>query len=55
MNPESRLVLPPVAFRSFAQSFVAPEIAEGFADITTVDFEVSQVRPRSDYHERRLT
>lgn len=41
MNPENRAVLPPIAFRSFAQSYVAPELSEGFEDITTVNFEVS--------------
>lgn len=42
MNPESRMVLPPIAFRSFAQSYITPELAEGFADITTINFEVSE-------------
>lgn len=49
MNPESRMVLPPIAFRSFAQSFVAPELAEGFADITTVNFEVGHVMFRKHF------
>lgn len=39
MNPESRMILPPIAFRSFAQSYVQPSIDEGFQDITTVHFE----------------
>lgn len=43
MNPESRAVLPPIAFRSFAQSYTTPELSEGFEDITTINFEVSNL------------
>ena len=39
MNPESRVILPPIAFRSFVQSYVPPSIDEGFQDITNVPFE----------------
>ena len=39
MNPESRMILPPIAFRSFAQSYIQPSLEEGFLDITTVHFE----------------
>lgn len=41
MNPEKRVVLPPIAFRSFAQSYIAPELSEGFEDITRINFEVN--------------
>jgi len=39
LNPESRILLPPIAFRSFAQSFIPPSIEEGFRDITTIHFD----------------
>ncbi|KAJ9656194.1 DNA kinase/phosphatase Pnk1 [Neophaeococcomyces mojaviensis] len=39
VNPENRTILPPIAFRSFAQSFVEPKLDEGFQDITTVSFQ----------------
>lgn len=38
MNPEGRVKLPGIAFRSFAQRFVAPSESEGFQDIVQVDF-----------------
>lgn len=41
MNPEDRVMLPAIAFTSFARSFIPPELDEGFEDITTVHFEVS--------------
>lgn len=37
-NPESRAMLPGVAFRSFVQRFVRPTLEEGFQDITEVPF-----------------
>ena len=41
MNPEKRDQLPGMAFRSFAQRFVPPTLAEGFQDIFEVNFKVS--------------
>ena len=41
MNPEKRTMLPPIAFRSFADRFRRPEITEGFQDIIPVVFKVS--------------
>ena len=46
-NPESRKILPKVAFTSFASRFRAPKLEEGFKEIVTVDFEVSVVRPQT--------
>ena len=36
-------MLPGIAFRSFVQRFQEPTLAEGFQDITVVDFEVSYI------------
>jgi bifunctional polynucleotide phosphatase/kinase len=38
MNPEKREILPGIAFKSFLQRYEKPDVAEGFEDITTVDF-----------------
>lgn len=40
MNPEGRQMLPAIAFRSYVQRFQEPTLAEGFQDITVVDFKV---------------
>jgi bifunctional polynucleotide phosphatase/kinase len=40
MNPEGRQMLPGIAFRSFVQRYQEPTLAEGFSDITIVNFEV---------------
>lgn len=38
MNPEKRQLLPGIAFSSFKQRYQQPQLAEGFEDITKVDF-----------------
>ncbi|KAL3962455.1 hypothetical protein ACCO45_003978 [Purpureocillium lilacinum] len=38
LNPESRQVLPKLAFTGFASRYREPKIKEGFQDITEVDF-----------------
>lgn len=38
INPESRPLLPDIAFIDFARRFHEPSLAEGFQDITRVDF-----------------
>ncbi|KAF2218130.1 polynucleotide kinase 3 phosphatase-domain-containing protein [Elsinoe ampelina] len=38
MNPESRTMLPKMAFSGFAGRYVEPSVREGFQDITKVDF-----------------
>ena len=35
-------MLPAIAFSAFAKRFKLPSLEEGFADLTTVEFEVSQ-------------
>ncbi|KAK5032033.1 DNA kinase/phosphatase Pnk1 [Exophiala sideris] len=40
MNPEKRIMLPGIAFRSFMQRLQEPSLKEGFEDIYKVDFEV---------------
>lgn len=40
MNPESRTMLPKLAFTGFASRYREPKVEEGFQDIVTVDFEV---------------
>lgn len=42
VNPESRIMLPKMAFTGFASRYREPSLNEGFQDITKVDF---QVRP----------
>lgn len=37
-NPESRTLLPGIAFADFARRFEEPTLAEGFEDITRVEF-----------------
>lgn len=37
------MVLPPIAFRSFASNYTAPELSEGFEDITTINFKVGDI------------
>ena len=37
-NPENRIMLPGIAFKSFAQRYRAPSLSEGFQDIVKVDF-----------------
>ena len=39
MNPESRSLLPGIAFSSFKSRMQEPTLAEGFEDITVVDFD----------------
>jgi len=41
MNPEKRERLPGMAFAGFVKRFTAPELSEGFQDITAVEFRVS--------------
>ncbi|KAF9637179.1 HAD-superfamily hydrolase subfamily IIIA [Lasiodiplodia theobromae] len=38
LNPESRTILPKLAFTSFASRYRIPQLKEGFQDITKVDF-----------------
>ncbi|OAL48864.1 PNK3P-domain-containing protein [Pyrenochaeta sp. DS3sAY3a] len=38
-NPESRTILPKLAFTSFASRYRKPDLSEGFTDIVTTDFE----------------
>ncbi|KAL1968857.1 hypothetical protein VTN77DRAFT_1218 [Rasamsonia byssochlamydoides] len=38
LNPESRTILPPMAFADFARRFREPQLSEGFEDIIRVDF-----------------
>ncbi|OJD33593.1 polynucleotide kinase 3 phosphatase [Diplodia corticola] len=38
MNPESRALLPKIAFTSFASRYRVPQLKEGLQDITKVDF-----------------
>lgn len=40
MNPESRIMLPKMAFTGFAARYRQPKEEEGFEDITKVDFKV---------------
>ena len=40
MNPESRTMLPKMAFSGFASRYREPTLDEGFQDITKVDFKV---------------
>jgi len=38
LNPESRTILPTIAFHDFARRFREPQLSEGFEDIIRVDF-----------------
>jgi bifunctional polynucleotide phosphatase/kinase len=38
LNPESREILPQLAFNSFASRYREPSLDEGFQDIVRVDF-----------------
>ncbi len=38
MNPESRQLLPKLAFNGFASRFKEPKAKEGFQDVVEVDF-----------------
>ncbi|KAL4975739.1 polynucleotide kinase 3 phosphatase-domain-containing protein [Aspergillus desertorum] len=49
LNPESRTLLPGIAFGDFARRFEEPTLAEGFQDILRVDF-----RFRGDENARGL-
>ena len=40
MNPESRAMLPKMAFTGFASRYREPTVDEGFDDITKVSFKV---------------
>jgi hypothetical protein len=40
MNPESRTILPKMAFTGFASRYREPTLDEGFDDITKVNFKV---------------
>lgn len=39
MNPESRTLLPGIAFADFQKRFQEPKAEEGFQDIVRVDFQ----------------
>ncbi|CAM1500454.1 Fc.00g096160.m01.CDS01 [Cosmosporella sp. VM-42] len=39
LNPESRQVLPKLAFTGFASRYKAPQVKEGFQDVMEMDFE----------------
>lgn len=39
MNPESREILPKLAFNGFNSRFREPKLGEGFQDIWEVEFE----------------
>lgn len=41
MNPESRVMLPKMAFTGFASRYREPTADEGFQDTTKVNFQVS--------------
>lgn len=41
MNPEKRAILPSLAFRGFLGKFQPPNVKEGFQDVVTWDFSVS--------------
>lgn len=43
MNPESRTLLPKMAFSGFASRYREPKTEEGFQDITKVNFKVSRL------------
>ena len=43
MNPESRTMLPKMAFTGFASRYREPTVDEGFDDITKVNFKVRLV------------
>lgn len=38
MNPESRTLLPGIAFADYGKRFEEPNVEEGFQDIVRVDF-----------------
>lgn len=40
-NPEKRSLLPHSAFSSFLSRFTEPKKAEGFQDVTLIEFQVS--------------
>lgn len=40
MNPENRPILSGMAFKGFKSRYHAPELSEGFQDITEVAFQV---------------
>lgn len=40
MNPENRPILSSMAFKGFKSRYHAPELNEGFQDITEVTFQV---------------
>lgn len=42
MNPEHRKMLPRMAFSGFLGRYQEPTLEEGFEDVTTIDFKVSQ-------------
>lgn len=52
MNPESRSMLPKMAFTGFISRYREPKVEEGFQDITSVDFKVLDVH---SYALHRLT
>lgn len=56
MNPESRTMLPKVAFTGFTSRYSPPTLDEGFVDITKVDFEVrlNPLRSNGKSHECHL-
>jgi len=38
MNPESREILPQLAFNNFNAKFQEPKVSEGFEEVITIDF-----------------
>lgn len=48
-NPESRALVPGIAFGDFARRFREPKVAEGFEDVVRVEF-----RFRGDEQARRV-
>jgi len=43
VNPESRTMLPKMAFTGFASRYREPSLQEGFQDITKVEFQVREL------------
>lgn len=50
-NPEKRSLLPHSAFSSFLARFSEPKKAEGFEDVTSIEFQVSVIHLPVDDHE----
>jgi len=54
MNPESRTMLPKMAFTGFASRYREPTADEGFDDITKVNFKVRLMTTRWDSNRHPL-